>query len=617
MAEEESLFTKITGYDDVGDMFDGGGQGGSGDQFYGGTNEEYQAAGGTNNDSDSNVVDKFLNTVENENNLNYQNDNNTAKTITTNNSGGSSSNTTETTGEGEVEEEESRLSEESILKMLETSGFIKSQEDLQELLKDPAKFLTDRGANLSEIAQTIQVDPDALGTMLDPTNPKYALGDLDKATVSLIDGQVKINVPTKKSLDGPNVETALDDLNDEKFNVDAVTGTVTDDMIVDEDALSLDKQGLATGVNEDGTVNYTGEALNDYATQKFGSVVDTSTVDGKLLAQALGEGNYLDSKATILGQMDIISQQFVDNNGNPKIPSWAQGVYGSITTNMAFSGLSGSQKIGLLSKGLMEASLSVAKDEAAFFQTLTTKNLDNKQAQIIQKAATLAALDEAELGVKERAAIHNSKAFLEMNLTNLENEQQAEIINVKSKVDALFTETAETNLKNRLVFQNDADFQKFYAGLDLEAQTFMAEINTDIAKFNTGEINDFEEFYATLENRRQEFATNLQWLIDESNAEWRRTVESENTNMTFDAAAVDVKSILGLTQEGLNRTWNEVDTVLDYLFKGAQSEEELAVRLLLGEMDVQSQSSGGSNWFSTIVEGITKVAAAKFTANLA
>jgi len=616
MAEEESLFTKITGYDDVGDMFDGGGQGGSGDQFYGGTNQEYQDAGGTNNDADSNVVDKFLNTVENENNINYQNNNNTATQITSNNSGGSSSNTTETTEE-EVVAEESKISEENILKMLETSGFIKSQEDLQEMLKDPAKFLADRGATLSEIAEAIQVNPDALGTMLDPNNPKYALGNLDKATVSLIDGKVKINVPTEKSLDGPIVETALDDLSDEKFNVDAVTGTVTDDMIVDQDSLSLDKKGLATGVNEDGTVNYTGEALNDYATQKFGSVVNTSTVDGKLLAQALGEGNYLDSKATILGQMDLISQQFVDNNGNPKIPSWAQGVYGSITTNMAFGGLSGSQKISLLSKGLMEASLSVAKDEAAFFQTLTTKNLDNRNTQIIQKAATLAALDEAELGVKERAAIHNSKAFLEMNLTNLNNEQQAEIINVKSKVDALFTENAETNLRNRLVFQNDADFQKFYAGLDLEAQTFMAQINTDIAKFNTGEINDFEEFYATLENRRQEFATNLQWLIDESNAQWRRTVESENTDMTFDAAATDVKAILGLTQEGLNRTWNEVDIVLDYLFKGAQSEEELAVRLLLGEMNAESQSGGGSSWFSTIVSGITKVMAAKYTAGLA
>tara|TARA_B100000963_G_C22622953_1_gene670875 strand:- start:884 stop:2953 length:2070 start_codon:yes stop_codon:yes gene_type:complete len=520
-------------------------------------------------------------------------------------------------GDDFTEAMDSKISQENILKMLETSGFIKSQEDLQELLKNPAKFLTDRGANLSEIAKTIQVDPDALGTMLNPDDSKYALGDLDKATVSTVDGDVKINIPTEQPLNDLTVDSALSDLNNEKFNVKAIEGTVTDDMLVDKDELRLDKKGLGTGVNEDGTVNYTGVALNDYAVQKFGSVVNTSTVDGKLLAEALGEGNYVDSKATILGQMDLISEQFVDNNGNPKIPSWAQGVYGSITTDMAFSGLTGSQKMGILSKGLMEASLSVAKDEAAFFQTLTTTNLSNKQQQIIQKAATMAGLDEAELGVIERSSKHNSQAFLDMNMTNLTNEQQAEMINVKSKVDALFTQTSENNLRNRMVFETEADFQKFYAGVDLEAQTFMEKLNSDIKMFNSGEINDFEEFYATLENRRQEFTTNLQWLIDESNAGWRRSVESENTGLTFDAAATDVKSILGLSQEGLNRTWNEVDIVLDYLFKGAQSEEELAVRLLLGEMDAESQSGGGSSWFSTLVSGITKVVAAKYTAGLA
>ena len=510
----------------------------------------------------------------------------------------------------------SKVSEDNILKMLESSGFIKSQEDLKELLKNPSKFLTDRGANLSDIAKTIQVDPDALGTMLDPTNENYALGNLSKADVSTIDGTVKINVPTKPTLDDLTVDSALSDLNNEKFNVKAIEGTVTDDMTVDQDALKLDKKGLGTGVNEDGTINYTGVALNDYAVQKFGSVVNTSTVDGKLLANALGEGNYVDSKATVLGQMDLISEQFVDNNGNPKIPSWAQGVYGSITTDMAFSGLTGTQKMGIMSKGLMEASLSIAKDEAVFFQTLTTTNLNNKQNQIIQKAATLAGLDESELGVKERSAIHNSKAFLDMNMTNLTNEQQSEILNVKSKVDALFTETSENNLRNRMVFETEADFEKFYAGIDLEAQTFMEQLNSDIKRFNSGEINDFEEFYATLDNRRDEFTSNLQYLIDESNAGWRRKVESENTGLTFDAAAADVKAILDLSQEGLNRTLNEVDTVLDYLFKGAQTEEELAVRLLLGEMDASSQSSGGSSWFSTIVSGVTKVLAAKYTAAL-
>ena len=48
-------------------------------------------------------------------------------------------------------------------------------------------------------------------------------------------------------------------------------------------------EGAATGVNADGTVNVTGEALNDYATQDFSNIIDTSTVAGKLLAEQLGE----------------------------------------------------------------------------------------------------------------------------------------------------------------------------------------------------------------------------------------------------------------------------------------------------------------------------------------
>lgn len=524
-------------------------------------------------------------------------------------SNGSGADGTGADGEGE-EDAESLISEANILKMLETSGFIQNQEDLKALLADPAQFLTDRGANLSALAAEMKIDPDALGTMLDPTDPKYALKNLEFADVSTVDGKVTINIPTEQDLEGYKVESALNDLNSGEFDATAAQGEMDDEFLVDTDEVLLDKQGVATGVNKDGTVNYTGLALNDYAQQKFGSVVDTSTVDGKLLAEALGEGNYVDSKATILGQMELISEQFVDSQGNPRIPSWAQGVFGSITTNMAFSGLTGTQKIARISKGLMESSLSIAKDEATFFQTLTTKNLDNRQEMIVKKAATLAAMDEAELGVKERSAIHNSKAFLDLNLTNLNNEQEAEIFNTKAKIDALFTETSEENLRRRLSFETEADFQKFYAGIDLEAQSFMAELNTSISKFNSGEINDFSEFRSTLESRREEFVTNLQWLIDESNAGWRRDVETENTGLVFDAAAADVKAITDLTGEALNRTWNDVDTVLDYLFKGAYSEEEFDLRLLLGELSAQAGSSGGSSLLGTLISAGAQIGAA-------
>ena len=116
-----------------------------------------------------------------------------------------------------------------------------------------------------------------------------------------------------------------DRLNNPQFNVDAVTGQIKDQNLVDADSLQIDMTGAATGINVDGTVNETGQALNDYAIQKFSDIIDTSTVSGKLLADQLGEGNYTDSKATLLGQMEIISGQFVDSNGNPKIPSLGAG----------------------------------------------------------------------------------------------------------------------------------------------------------------------------------------------------------------------------------------------------------------------------------------------------
>ena len=115
-----------------------------------------------------------------------------------------------------------------------------------------------------------------------------------------------------------------------------------------------------------------------------------------------------------------------------------------------------------------------------------------------------------------------------------------------------------------------------------------------------------------MENQRQQFYAKMQYAVDEANARWRQTVATTNTEMTFDAAAVDVKNYLDLSQEGLNRMWDRTDATLDYLFKGALSEEEFELRLLLGEMNAQAQSSGGPSLFDTIISAGTQIAVAKY-----
>ena len=113
-----------------------------------------------------------------------------------------------------------------------------------------------------------------------------------------------------------------------------------------------------------------------------------------------------------------------------------------------------------------------------------------------------------------------------------------------------------------------------------------------------------------LENQRQQFYSKMQYAVDESNQRWRQTVATTNTQMAFDAAATDTKNYLDLSQEGLNRLWDRTDSTLDYLFKGALTEEEFEVRLLLGEMQAAASTPQKASFFDTLLGGAIKIGAA-------
>jgi hypothetical protein len=279
---------------------------------------------------------------------------------------------------------------------------------------------------------------------------------------------------------------------------------------------------------------------------------------------------------------------------------------------MTFKGMTGTAATAAMATALMEASLPIAQQDSEFFKTLTIKNLDNRQQAIINKATVLSKFELANLSAREAAAVQNAKAFLEMDLTNLTNEQQAEVINTQAKVQALFEDTQQENANRRFTAETQNEFTKFYDELGVQVEQFNANLFAEIKRFNAGEINDATEFKQTMENQRQQFYAKMQYAVDEANARWRQTVATTNTEMAFDAAAVDVKNYLDLSQEGLNRMWDRTDATLDYLFKGALSEEEFELRLLLGEMNAQAQSSGGPSLFDTIISAGTQVAVAKY-----
>lgn len=493
------------------------------------------------------------------------------------------------------------LSQENIIKMATAAGVAKSDEEIKAMLADPVAYLKERGMTLADLVKNngVLLDPNAEGTNMDSSNPNYALGDSPAYDPTTVDNVVTADEPGMGPVTTYDADTVADRIEgNAAATADAVTGTIRDENLVNADDIQIDMKGAATGTNADGSVNYTGAALNDYAVQNISTIIDTSTAAGKLLAQKLGEGNYTDSKATILGQMEIISAEFKDSNGNPVIPPWAQGLARSVQRTMAFSGVSGTASTAAMANAIMEATLGIAEKEATFFQTLTTKNLDNRQQAIINKANVLAQFEVANLDARQAAAVQNAKAFLEMDLTNLSNEQQAEIVNTQAMVDALFNDQAAVNAARVFGAEQSNDFQKFYDNLTATVQMHNTEMINSMAKFNAGEINDAAQFNADMENGRQKFYAEMQYNIDKFNATWRQEVATTNSEMLYDAYAADVKNSFDLSQEGLNRMWDRVDSMLDYIFTATENEATRDMEILKAEIMAQANQggNGGAVW---------------------
>ena len=485
---------------------------------------------------------------------------------------------------------------EALQEWSKAAGLDLQQTDLEAMVADPAAWAESRNLKLEDLVPTLNAD--AEGTTLDPNDPNYNIGAVDGANIdvtTVADNSVSTISGVTSSDPATYTASLNSDKLDDSFNVNAVTGEINENNLVDASTIETDIEAAASGTSA------VGKAINDYATQDFSTIIDTSTVSGKNLAKALGEGNYVDQKATITGQMEIISAQFVNEQGQSVIPKWAQKIARSVSQTIAFDGITGSASTSAMATAIMEATLGVAEKEATFFQTLTTKNLDNRQQSIINKANVLAKFEVANLGARQAAAVQNAQAFLEMDLKNLTNEQQAEVINKQAKTQALFEDSKIINAQRLFTAETENEYKKFYDELNVAIQKHNSTELNSMKKFNAEEINDNSEFNATIEDSRQRFYANLQYNIDTSNAKWRQEVTVKQFQAEVDAVAADVKNALDLSTEAMSQLWDRADSLLDFIFKKDNGDADRLVTLLGSQLTAEAQTSGGTNWLDAVL----------------
>lgn len=441
----------------------------------------------------------------------------------------------------------------------------------QHLIESGSNVLINEQAG-TEVSAAVK-NQTGTAAQVDPNNPNLALGE----TPTVEAQQVQQQTPTEAH--GYDVTKTEDKVAENQM--EGAQGTVSDKaQIKAEDVPQADTTGIATGVNKDGTVNELGKALNEYASQNMSNVIDTSTASGKLLAEQLGEGNYLDSKATLQGQLELLQEQFVDEaTGEPKIPSWAAATARNVSKIAAFSGMTGTAATAAMSQALLEASLPIAQQDAQFFQTLTLKNLDNKQQSTINTANVLAKFEQTNLDNRMTAAVQNAQAFLAMDMKNLDNEQQAAVINNQARIQSILTDANAENVKNQFMADSQNTIDQFYASL-----------NTQISQFNASQTLDANKFNASMEDSRQKFYSEQQYNIAIANANWRQQVQLQDDQQLYEAATTDAKNRLDLSVNQLNQIWDRSDALLDYAWKSTENEKDRQAQIAMATLQSNTAS---------------------------
>mgnify|MGYP003651973617 CR=1 FL=1 len=392
-----------------------------------------------------------------------------------------------------------------------------------ELVGDPSQFM---GDDMTLANKVEGVDPTTTGTNLDPSNPNY---NVDADALNVVGTTGVVDTATDAvSTDARTYEgvVAFDRVAGQ--DMDAATGEVRDDAIIDASTIEGDADAL-------------GEKVYKFATQDISRVIDTSTVSGKILAEKLGEGNYTDAKSTVKGQMDILSAEFIDASGNPKIPTWAAGSARAVSRMMAFKGVTGTAATAAMAQAIIEASLPIANADAKFFQTVTLENLSNKQEATINTANIISKMEFENLDAREVAALNNSKNFMAMDLANLENEQKSNIINNQNRVQSILEDQKVVNAQRLFTADSQNDFIKFYDQLSSNIDMFNTEQVNGMEQFNTSELNSIYQFNSQLENGREQFYKDMQYNIDLSNTKWRQSVALQENEQLFEANARDVQ----------------------------------------------------------------------------
>ena len=383
------------------------------------------------------------------------------------------------------------------------------------------------------------------------------VGDADKLTTTgASDSSVTKPVRTEANKDVGQISAI-------ESNVDSTTGKIAAaDMVANKIAnTTTDADGNTVPIEY---VDMTGVE---------GTASASSIASAAVSESETGEA-VLDKAASVKFQIGELMTSLEE--GKP-MPAWAAPQVRKVAAIMQARGMGASSMASAaMMQSLMESGIPIAAADANSYAKVQLTNLNNKQQTALQNAATYAAMDKANLNARLTAAVTNAQSLLAVDTANLNASQATDALNYNALTTALLTDTAAENLKLSINAKNEQQSEEFFAELGSQIETANANRTVAVNQFNEGETNAMNQFNTSVDDARDKFDATMSFAIDQSNVNWRRSVNTADTAVANETNRINTQNLYNMTTTALNALWQKYRDNASWNFSKSESAEQRA-----------------------------------------
>jgi len=189
-----------------------------------------------------------------------------------------------------------------------------------------------------------------------------------------------------------------------------------------------------------------------------------------------------------------------------------------------------------------------------FMQNATLTDFNARQQSAMQNATTMATMDLAAADQRTKLAITNASNFLQMDMANLNNKQQAIVLDQQLKQQRLLSDQSAANAA-----------KQFNATSTNQTNQFLTNLEANMNQFNTSQSNAMEQFNKAESNRASALNAQNETEVSKLNAQLSTDVSKFNAQQDFQAEMWNKQNAQAVEQSNINwrRKANTIDSASD------------------------------------------------------